>query len=74
MAGHRLVVEVEFDKEKFENMIDAFKATHPDLIEVVRCMDCVRNESCLVEDAFMAARIDNPYCCIGKRRTEDVRE
>ena len=75
MAGHRLVVEVEFDKEKFENMIDAYKAAHPDLIDVVRCRDCIHRDryECnhiSLGQTQLGVR-DDWYCADGKRRTEN---
>ncbi len=42
-----------------------------DAVEVVRCKDCVTHGNCLTEDTFRIARIENPYCCGGKRREEN---
>lgn len=41
-----------------------------DAVPVVRCKDCVSHENCLTEDTFRIARIENPYCCGGKRKME----
>lgn len=41
-----------------------------DYVEVVRCRDCVSHGNCLTEDTFRIARIDNPYCCGGKKMEE----
>ena len=40
-----------------------------DAVEVVRCVNCVSHGNCLTEDTFRIARIDNPYCCGGKLKT-----
>lgn len=39
-----------------------------DAVPVVRCKDCISHGVCLTEDAFRIARIENPYCCGGKRK------
>lgn len=39
-----------------------------DAVPVVRCKDCVSHGNCLTEDTFRIARIENPYCCGGKRK------
>ena len=41
-----------------------------DVVEVVRCDNCVLHGNCITEDAFHIARIDNPYCCAGKKVEE----
>lgn len=45
-------------------------AADADVVEVVRCRDCVLHGNCLTEDIFRIARIDNPYCCGGKKMEE----
>ena len=35
---------------------------------VVRCKDCVLHGNCLTEDTFNLCRIENPFCCGGKRK------
>ena len=47
----------------------AFFMKDKDTVEVVRCKDCVSHGNCLTEDTFRIARIDNPYCCGGKLKT-----
>ena len=42
-----------------------------DAVEVVRCKDCEMNGNCLTEDTFRIARIENSFCCAGKRRGDD---
>lgn len=39
-----------------------------DAVPVVRCKDCISHGNCLTEDTFRIARIENPYCCGGKRK------
>ena len=39
-----------------------------DAVPVVRCKDCVSHDNCLTEDTFHIARIQNPYCCGGRRK------
>ena len=48
------------------------KAPAVDAVEVVRCKDCVTHGNCLTEDTFNIARIENPFCCGGKRRADDA--
>lgn len=38
-----------------------------DVVEVVRCDNCISHGNCLTEDTFRMARINNPYCCGGKK-------
>lgn len=39
-----------------------------DVVEVVRCKKCVLHGNCLTEDRFSFAGIENPFCCVGKRK------
>ena len=39
-----------------------------DAVPVVRCEKCVLHENCTTEDAFLLAGIENPFCCVGKRK------
>ena len=55
--------------ERFADEVEDFDAA--DVVEVVRCRDCVSHGNCLTEDTFNIARIENPYCCGGKRRESD---
>lgn len=48
------------------------KAPAVDAVKVVRCKDCVTHGNCLTEDTFNIARIENPFCCGGKRRADDA--
>jgi hypothetical protein len=55
-------------KDKAMQKVKAAPAV--DAVEVVRCKDCVVHGNCLTEDTFRIARVENPYCCAGKRRTD----
>ena len=39
-----------------------------DAVPVVRCEKCVLHGNCVMEDAFVLAGIENPFCCVGKRK------
>ena len=39
-----------------------------DAVLVVRCEKCVLHGNCVTEDAFVFAGIENPFCCVGKRK------
>ena len=39
-----------------------------DAVPVVRCEKCVLHGNCVTEDAFVFAGIENPFCCVGKRK------
>ena len=39
-----------------------------DAVPVVRCEKCVLHGNCVTEDSFVLAGIENPFCCIGKRK------
>ena len=43
-----------------------------DAVEVVRCHECIMHNKCNTEEAYKLCRIENPFCCAGKRR-EPVR-
>lgn len=52
-----------------DNVREAIKKMPPiDAVPVVRCKDCISHGVCLTEDTFRIARIENPYCCGGKRK------
>lgn len=54
----------------FHGVWDYEIASEPtiDVVPVVRCKDCISHGNCLTEDTFRIARIENPYCCGGKRK------
>ena len=39
-----------------------------DAVLVVRCEKCVLHGNCITEGAFVFAGIENPFCCVGKRK------
>ena len=66
------IAEVECGKN-FEtdcNHVRDFLNAMPtiDAVPVVRCEKCVLHGNCTTEDAFVFAGIDNPFCCVGKRK------
>ena len=38
-----------------------------DAVEVVRCRECIMHNKCNTEEAYKLCRIENPFCCAGKR-------
>ena len=66
------IAEVECGKN-FEtdcNHVRDFLNAMPtiDAVPVVRCEKCVLHGNCVTEDAFVLAGIENPFCCVGKRK------
>ena len=47
-------------------IINQFPAVNA--VPVVRCEKCVLHGNCITEDTFVFARIENPFCCAGKRK------
>ena len=43
-----------------------------DAVEVVRCRNCIMHGNCSVEDAFNFARVEDPFCCAGKEKSQIV--
>ena len=39
-----------------------------DAVPVVRCEKCVLHGDCVTENAFLLVGIENPFCCVGKRK------
>ena len=39
-----------------------------DAVPVVRCRECVLHGDCVTENAFLLVGIENPFCCVGKRK------
>lgn len=64
-------VDAETVCEQMGLVKEAFEMAKADLVVVVRCKDCVTHGNCLTEDTFRIARIDNPFCCGGKRRADE---
>lgn len=50
--------------EQIENFLEYNTV---DAVEVVFCDDCVKHGGCYTEDVFRLARIEKPYCCVGKK-------
>lgn len=44
------------------------EATAVDAVEVVRCSNCVMHGNCTTEDVFNFARVEDPFCCVGKEK------
>ena len=66
------IAEVECGKN-FEtdcNHVRDFLNAMPtiDAVPVVRCEKCMLHGNCVTEDAFVLAGIENPFCCVGKRK------
>ena len=40
-----------------------------DAVEVVFCDECENHGNCYPETIFRLARIEKPFCCVGKRKT-----
>lgn len=43
-----------------------------DVVEVVRCGECVSGGRCYAENVFRFAGVENPYCCAGKRKDGEI--
>ena len=39
-----------------------------DVAPVVHCKNCVYDKDCFIQKSLSIANIDNPYCCLGKRK------
>ena len=52
--------------ESVISVIDRVPAA--DVLEIVSCNDCVLHGNCMTEDTFKIVRIENPYCCAGKKK------
>lgn len=48
------------------------EAPTADVVEVVRCKDCVLHNSCIPEETFNFSGIENPFCCVGKKVQNDL--
>ena len=63
----------EFARGYERGAIDAVKVVlstpAADVEVVVHCYECVLHGHCRVEDTFEFAEKANPFCCVGKRRT-----
>ena len=52
-----------------ENCLAEIEAAQTvDAVLVVRCRECVLHGDCVTENAFLLVGIENPFCCVGKRK------
>ena len=52
-----------------ENCLAEIEAAQTvDAVPVVRCEKCVLHGDCVTENAFLFVGIENPFCCVGKRK------
>ena len=58
--------EFGFSREKIRELLRDIPTV--DAVPVVRCEKCVLHDNCVTEDAFIFAGIENPFCCVGKRK------
>lgn len=42
-----------------------------DVVDIVRCAECVNSGNCYPETVFRQTGVKNPYCCAGKRKEGD---
>ena len=61
-----LYEDAVFAKE--DCLTEVYAALTIDAVPVVRCEKCVLHGNCVTEDAFVLAGIENPFCCVGKRK------
>ena len=47
------------------------KAPAADVVQAVRCKDCVCMGKCVAEETFNFCRIPDGFCRVGKRRSDD---
>lgn len=52
-------------EEDIEDMLVA-----PNVVEVVFCKDCIGHGKCAMEDIFLSAGIEQPFCCGGNKKNE----
>jgi len=53
----------------FEEDIEDMPAA-PNVVEVVFCKDCIGHGQCAMEDVFLSAGIEQPFCCGGNKKNE----
>ena len=59
----------DFEKGVVQKMLHKLPAV--DAVPVVYCDDCVNHGNCIPEDTFRLVRIEKPFCCVGKKVTDD---
>ena len=63
-----LAEKIECPGEPLVYWHDIEAAPTVDAVPVVRCEKCLLHGNCITEDSFELARIENPFCCAGKRK------
>ena len=58
--------EFGFYREKIRELLRDIPTV--DAVPVVRCEKCVLHGDCVTENAFLLVGIENPFCCVGKRK------
>ena len=58
--------EFGFSREKIRELLRDIPTV--DAVPVVRCEKCVLHGNCVTEDTFVLAGIENPFCCVGKKK------
>ena len=58
--------EFGFSREKIRELLRDIPTV--DAVPVVRCEKCVLHGDCVTENAFLLVGIENPFCCVGKRK------
>lgn len=53
-------------REDALHVIDSIPAAA--VAPVVHCKNCVYDKDCFIQKSLSIANIDNPYCCLGKRK------
>lgn len=78
------ILQLDFDEERFAELLDEYKANNPDLTVVVRCKDCKKQKTQECALFFGNYEVDgvlsgvwsskafseNFYCADGKRKEE----
>ena len=65
--GYCLQDRITVERKQVEGLIEEVP-TVEDVAQVVRCKDCVLHNNCSTEDAFNFAKVENPFCCVGKNK------
>ena len=63
---------ISINEELFVRLSDVVdfinRIPEAEILEIVSCNDCVLHGNCMTEDTFKIVRIENPYCCAGKKK------
>ena len=58
------------EDERIDDVIDILESCRlVDAVEVVYCDECKNHGICIPEDTFRWMRIEKPFCCAGRRKT-----